>query len=344
MLQLNQSQDILSNKEQIAQMIFDHEYAQIPTLHKIKQKYIEDTLYTLRFLGTSLELNEPMIFIQYMKWFGQLSFYLNFNHTSMKRYFESSKHIFSNITSLKLLDQMLYTYQEGVNAFDRSFTSTTEFTHEYDMFLKLLLEMNSEGAYQHIMLHINQGMTIKDVYLKILQPTLYQVGSLWQQKVITVAKEHYITAAIQNIIGRLYPILFQNRVSTHHTLTAVCAGNELHEIGMRMIADFFEMAGWDTIFLGSNIPVSVIIKQLIEYPNDVLAISSTNAIHLTDVKTLIQAIKSEPSLHQVKILVGGRAFNESPDVWKTIGADGYATDAEQAVLLATLLVGEEYGK
>ncbi|BCR36698.1 hypothetical protein MPAN_015910 [Mariniplasma anaerobium] len=70
-------------------------------------------------------------------------------------------------------------------------------------------------------------------------------------------------------------------------MVAVCVGNELHEIGMRMVADFFEMDGWDTFFIGSNLPVSEIIKELKLNSVDLLAISLTTAMQLDDVQQII---------------------------------------------------------
>ncbi|HOI46367.1 MAG TPA: cobalamin-dependent protein [Bacilli bacterium] len=127
-------------------------------------------------------------------------------------------------------------------------------------------------------------------------------------------------------------------------MMGVCAGNELHEIGMRMVADFFELSGWDSIFLGSNIPTLFVIEQLKATPTDLIAISATNANHLYDVQVLINKIKTDDALKHIKIMVGGRAFNETPNLWKKMNADGFATDAEQAVMLGELLVrGETHG-
>jgi methanogenic corrinoid protein MtbC1 len=41
-------------------------------------------------------------------------------------------------------------------------------------------------------------------------------------------------------------------------------------------------------------------------------------------------------------MVGGKIFNETPGLWQRVGADASAADAEQAVLLASLLVGESH--
>ena len=80
--------------------------------------------------------------------------------------------------------------------------------------------------------------------------------------------------------------IFEERIDGTHSMIAVCVGNELHEIGMRMVADFFELSGWDSVFLGSNIPNQMIIEQLLENKTHVLAVSATpSASAHTDILT-----------------------------------------------------------
>ncbi len=334
--------DIFKNKEDIAMQIYKQDLASNPSLVQIKDKYLQDTIYTLRFLSTSLEVGEPLIFANYMKWFGSLANYLHFNLDAMKHHFEISTNIYKKSFSQELLELSMHTYKLGIDSFEQSFLLNKPTVVDYDDFLNYLIAMDSDQAYQYVLKHVDAGMDLKEVYLNILQPTLYKVGDLWQQRVITVAKEHYITAAIQHIIGKLYSKLFTYKESSRYSMTAVCAGNELHEIGMRMVADFFELSGWDSIYLGSNIPVSTIIDQLLERPTHLVAISATTSSQLIEVRDLIRKIKSNPSLKYTKIIVGGRVFNETPLLWKTLGADGNALDAEQAVILGALLVGESY--
>jgi MerR family transcriptional regulator, light-induced transcriptional regulator len=340
MIKFQKSNDIIKYREEIALEIYFNDLKESPSLISIKEKYIQDTIYTLKYLSTSIEINEPQIFINYMKWFGSMAYHLRFSLENMRRHLSVSLGVFKKSFDEKLYTSIANYFNEGVKAFELSYLSKETIKVSYDPFLEYLIQMDSEKAYQFVLNEIEKGMTIKDVYLNIFQPTLYKTGELWQQRTISVAKEHYITAAIQHIIGRLYPLLFKNKEQPKYKVTAVCAGDELHEIGMRMVADFFEISNWDSYFLGSNIPISVVLNQLIEQPTDLLAISATTSQHLVQVKELIQAVKKHPALKKTKIMVGGRAFNETPDLWKKIQADGYAFDAEQAVILGNILVGE----
>jgi MerR family transcriptional regulator, light-induced transcriptional regulator len=329
--------------ESIATMIYEFDRSTHPERSKSREKYLQDTKYTLRFLALSVDLKEPMLFENYMQWFGKLSQYLHFNLDSLETHFNATEQILSQVLTPEEFNPALMIYRRGVQAFIHEFK--TKVTHDLNVsaFLEALLKMDIESANRIVQDALEKGATIQHIYLNIIQPAMYTVGDLWQQRKITVAKEHYITAAVQNIIGRLYPVMFKNKEAKPYSMTSVCAGQEMHEIGMRMTTDFFEMSGWDTTYLGSNLPVSSIIEHLNQQKTDVLAISATTMSHLSEVKSLISIIKNDPNLCDIKVLVGGKVFNETTDLWQKIGADCFANNAEQAVLMGTLMVGENNG-
>ena len=154
---------------------------------------------------------------------------------------------------------------------------------------------------------------------------------------MTIAQEHYCTAVTQLIMSQLYVHIF-NTSKNGRKLVATCVGGELHEIGMRMVADFFEMEGWDTYYLGSNMPTSGIVKAVLDYKPDVLAISATMVFHIPQVQELIEKIRSTDAVKTIKILTGGYPFNIEANLWRQVGADGYAFNAEQAIKIANSLL------
>ena len=188
-------------------------------------------------------------------------------------------------------------------------------------------------ASQLVMAAVAAGTPVKEIYLNVFQPAQYEIGRLWQTNRISVAQEHYCTAATQLIMSQLYPHIF---ASAKHgrTLIATCVAGDLHEIGVRMVADFFEMAGWNTFYLGANTPHSSVVATIAERTADVLAISATIAYHVDAVQDLIRAVRQHPGTGRVKILVGGYPFNRDPELWRKVGADGSALDAQQAIMLA----------
>jgi methanogenic corrinoid protein MtbC1 len=63
--------------------------------------------------------------------------------------------------------------------------------------------------------------------------------------------------------------------------------------------------------------------------------------HVPAIRELIdtvQAAASAASWIAPSILVGGYPFSIEPDLWRTVGADGCARDADEAVRVANMLV------
>ena len=201
-------------------------------------------------------------------------------------------------------------------------------------FLKLLLNGERHIASRLVLDAIESGVTVKDVYLNVFQASQRELGRLWQLNQITIAQEHYCTAATQLIMAQLYPRIFRGEKNGRKMIATSVAG-ELHEIGVRIIADFFEMEGWDTYYLGANSPAQTIVQTITELRPNLLAISATMTFHIRAVQHLITMVRSSPECDAVKILVGGYPFNIEPTLWQRLGADAYAADASEAIVIAS---------
>ena len=87
-----------------------------------------------------------------------------------------------------------------------------------------------------------------------------------------------------------------------------------------MIADFFSLAGFNSIYVGASTPKEEFLNAL-EYNNiDIFALSITNYFNLVSAKKIIAAIK-EKANNNVFVAVGGQAFYNNPSAVSNIGAD-----------------------
>lgn len=159
---------------------------------------------------------------------------------------------------------------------------------------------------------------------------------MWQKGELSVGMEHFCTNCTQVIMAMLYPQLFKGSYCEKRLLAA-CVHGELHELGLRMLSDFFEMDGWDTDYLGANTPLESIVRAIEEKPVDVLAISATMYYHLENAQKIISAVRQASD---AKILLGGYSFRIDDSLWKTLGADGTANNALDAIKLAKQLTGK----
>lgn len=202
--------------------------------------------------------------------------------------------------------------------------------HEY---LELLLEGQRQAALRKILEQVDAGLPVSTVYIDVLQPVMYELGRLWQVDEIDVATEHYVTAATQLLMAKLFPhTLNQRRIS--RSMVGCCLGSELHELGMRMVCDFFEFEGWDTYFLGAITPSDSLMSVIRSRQPDLLCLSATMSFGLPQIRDLIQKIQALTEIKVPKIMVGGLPFIINPDLSSMVGADATAADARFAVKVA----------
>jgi methanogenic corrinoid protein MtbC1 len=169
-----------------------------------------------------------------------------------------------------------------------------------------------------------------DVYIEIFQRALYEVGRLWQTTGLTVAEEHMATATTQFILSVLSE---EQPRSRSHRGTAVVTGvpEEQHVVGASIIGDVLDAEGWDVRFLGTNIPHDAIVAAVARHRAGLVAISVTMSAGVAAARDLIVHIRQ--SANPPRIIVGGAAFNRDAQLWRTVGADGYAADARSVAEL-----------
>lgn len=178
-----------------------------------------------------------------------------------------------------------------------------------------------------------RGEPVRRLYLQVFQPALREIGRLWQMKKISVSQEHFCSASTQILMSQLLPRSFTAERCGHGVVVA-CVSGDPHEVGARMVGDFFEMAGWDTYFCGANTPHDAVVQSAVERAADVLAISVTMGYHLHAVQDLIELVRADPRCVRLRVMVGGHPFSVDTALWRTVGADGTAADADAAVTLA----------
>lgn len=216
------------------------------------------------------------------------------------------------------------------------------FSELAETYLNALLAPDRIKAQQLIADALRDGLSIKNLYLRVFQPVQQEVGRLWLLNKVSVAEEHFCTAATQAIMSDLYPhIIASKRIG--RTMVATCVGSELHEIGVRMVADFFEMEGWDTYYIGAGIPFDRILAAIDLRKPDLIALSATMTHHVVKVEELVAIIRGSFPTLAPRIMVGGVPFNMAPDLWCTVGADMWASDAEKAVSTAQRLIQASSG-
>jgi methanogenic corrinoid protein MtbC1 len=196
-----------------------------------------------------------------------------------------------------------------------------------DEYLGALLAADLETARRVVEDALDAGVPARELYLGVLQPALYEVGLRWSRAEISVAQEHLATAATQSNLAWLAERLRDGERPARGRVIAACAEDELHVLGVRMVADFLEAEGWEATFVGAMTPPEGLV-QLAPHA-DVVAISAALPERIPLVARAVRALRELPECPY--IVVGGQAFAGSEARALRTGADAWAADAQDAV-------------
>ena len=169
---------------------------------------------------------------------------------------------------------------------------------------------------------LEKGMSYIQFYNNIIQRSLIEIGVLWEKGEIDIWQEHFASENSIKLLEILFPRSMQNN-KEGKTIIGITAGAEMHNIGLRMVCNIFQLSGWNTIYLGGHLPTHNILNSIKENRPKALALSVTQAHHIESAQNLISAVKQTYKNNSPSIIIGGAAFKNIHKVAKVMGVDYY---------------------
>jgi MerR family transcriptional regulator, light-induced transcriptional regulator len=160
------------------------------------------------------------------------------------------------------------------------------------------------------------AISIPALYRDVLTPLLVHAGTSWQRGTLAIWEEHLASAIVRTIVEILYPGVLKAKAAAppaDRTVLLACPPDEGHDLGLRMVADRFDMAGWTTYFLGPDTPVEEIADAARRLGADAIVMSSSTHFHRLAVRHAVDELKA--ALPTVDVWVGGPAFVGSATGW-----------------------------
>ncbi|MGK2857424.1 MAG: cobalamin B12-binding domain-containing protein [Thermoanaerobaculia bacterium] len=323
-------------REEVTDRVLELDYARVPELMdrygaRGREFYRRDNNYHVLYLEQAVRTASPELFVAYLGWAKSMLHAYNVRPEDLKRNLETLEEAVREIVPAP--DAATQILAEALARFDalpleqESFIATAGgLSGLAKAYLDALLGGHRQLAGKLVLEAVRSGTNVRGVYLDVFQATQREVGRLWQSNKINVAQEHYCTAATQLIMAQLYPWVFAAE-RKGRSMVATCVSGDLHELGIRMVADFMEMDGWDSVYLGASTPAGSVLEMVEANHAEVLAISATISYHVRQVGELIRAAREREGTRNTKIIVGGYPFLVADGLWKEVGADGWAPDA-----------------
>ncbi len=160
------------------------------------------------------------------------------------------------------------------------------------------------------------AVTVPELY-DALCTLLVDVGASWQAGEMEVWEEHYATATVRTIVEACEPLVAERAAApVGRTVVLATPPEEYHDLGLRMTADRFTLAGWTVHLLGASVPSAELIAAASELGAHAIVLSASTHFHRLGLRPYVDEVAS--ALPDVRIWVGGAAF--------AIEAEGWARD------------------
>jgi methanogenic corrinoid protein MtbC1/DNA-binding XRE family transcriptional regulator len=203
-------------------------------------------------------------------------------------------------------------------------------------YCKAVLDGEAERAAQVIDQGLAAGVIPSRLYLEVLMPTQVEIGAMWHRGDVTIPQEHIATQITLRQMARLRGML-KTRLKLGLKAVVSSVEGDQHFIGAQAIADFLVVDGWEVDFLGADIPTDHLVPYTKARGAHLVCVS----VSLTSLVPVAQKLVSE--LRKIpagpKIMLGGAAFINHPELVESVKADAFSLDPQEAVTMARQICG-----
>ncbi|MGN6585868.1 MAG: cobalamin B12-binding domain-containing protein [Solirubrobacterales bacterium] len=176
-------------------------------------------------------------------------------------------------------------------------------------YLDALRSNDAGGAYRVAVRALEEGMSVAALYQSVVTPAMHELGRLWEKGAITVADEHLATALTHRVMAALRSRVLRDeapepRPDKPRAMFAAVE-EEQHALGLRMAADLLEDAGYQTIYLGADVPGEALMQAIATLSPELLGLSATMPECAPRLEEVVARVRSEHP--RLSLLVGGQA-------------------------------------
>jgi diguanylate cyclase (GGDEF)-like protein len=170
------------------------------------------------------------------------------------------------------------------------------------------------------------GSPVAVVYEAVIAPAMARIGDKWEAGELTIIDEHLASALNLKVMAAVYAMALAARPTTDAG-RVVLAGVEgdRHGIGIRMAGDVLELAGFEVLYLGENVPTHQLVRSVSVNRPDLVTIAVPSVAAADAGTAAVAAIRE--AFADLPIVVGG------PGAMSEAGFQ----DANRALNLRTLV-------
>lgn len=180
---------------------------------------------------------------------------------------------------------------------------------EYIRFTQYLDREDKPGAVAYIQKLLLEGLAPAALFQDFLTPALSGWTCPIEDREACIWKEHARTAIVRTILEMAYPSVAEAKKAAKpvgKSVIVVCPSEEFHEVGPLIVANYFELAGFEARYIGANTPKDDILSAVKILKPDYLALSVTSFYNVVQTRKVLEEVRRKHP--GVKLIIGGTAF------------------------------------
>jgi len=207
-------------------------------------------------------------------------------------------------------------------------------------YMLALLEGDRRGAIALLESAVAKGMTAETVMLDVLIPVAREVGRQWHLGEVAIGEEHFVTNSAMLALGWLRGLMPQCEPDGRSVMIGAVPGNR-HDLAGRIAGLILESAGFRVVDLGAETPAPDMVRAAGDFGVDGVLLGVMLGTQIESARHAIAQFRADERTAGVFIVVGGHVFDEAPELWERIGANGHARTIHEAGELLDRLIGSD---
>jgi MerR family transcriptional regulator, light-induced transcriptional regulator len=168
-----------------------------------------------------------------------------------------------------------------------------------------------------------RSLGLADLFQEALIPLLARIGLLWQGGELSVADEHFLSERVRE----LAVWLAKGEQDSGHLVTGtsrrwigLCAPAEKHDLALYLHSLVLRQAGWQTWYLGTQVPLNDLLDAIARYQPQVLGFSVTLQENMEGLEQYARRIRERFGPRPAIIVGGQGALRPGPGLTEIVDA------------------------
>jgi len=196
-----------------------------------------------------------------------------------------------------------------------------------------VFETDKAAAFEVVNAALAGGMKAEDIVFKVVIPAVEEMMANITKDPDANLAQHFMTAQIAAEVTEKMLLKFEHPPEIIGRVVIGTAHGDLHSLGKRIVMGCLKALMVDVTDLGVNVTAEKFVDEAIAHDAQVIAVSAMMVHTATGeggARKVRQILRERGLEQRFRLVVGGAPYRFDNELYKTVGADGWAADGVNA--------------